>query len=543
MASGKLSPRQKMINMMYLVLIALLALNVSNEILKAFHLMEVSFTKANDALTQKNKSMMDAFQAAADDPAKKARAAKWAEKAKEVQKISADFVAAIEHHKKEIEKAAGGRKELEEGQPKGTLAEMSKGDDMEGHKHYLGTDDPGKRGKGDEIRDLIESTREKMLNVVRDKDANPENKKKAEDFIATMEKTTAFKVEKDLRDDNGAKITWERDVLGHAPVAGVMAMLTKVQNDCKSLETDILTKLAENIDATTAKFDKTAALIIAESTNVMSGSQFKANIALMAYNSTAATDIMVNGQILPASSIKDGIGIFTQTASGVGSHKLEAKIKAINPETGELDWVAAQPIEWTSFQPSATIAADAMNVLYVGLDNPMSISVPGVTPGNTVVNANGISLKKVKDGQYIANVTAGAKTGTISVSAKMPDGATKKMGEQIFRIKQVPKPVAQLGSLTSGTYNKGEIAAQSILYAYLDGFVFDGVKFTVTKYHVIFMPKRGYMEDQNVTGNSAAAIRNFANKAKTGDMIVIEGIRATGPGGEKPLNPITYTFK
>lgn len=536
MASGKLSPRQKMINMMYLVLIALLALNISNEILKAFHLMEVSFVKANEALTQKNKAMMDAFQAAADDPAKKARAAKWADKAKQVQKISSDFVSAIEAHKKAMEEAAGGRKPLEEGQPKGTLAEMSKGDDMEGHKHYLGTDDPGKRGKGEDIRDLIESTRKKMLDVligIKDDKA----------FIATLEKTTAFKVEKDLKDENGAKITWERDVLGHAPIAGVMAMMTKVQNDCKSLETDILTKLAENIDATTAKFDKTAALIIAESTNVMSGSQFKANIALMAYNSTAATEIMVNGQVLPASAIKDGIGIYTQTASGVGSHKLEAKIKAVNPETGELDWVPAQPIEWTSFQPSATIAADAMNVLYVGLDNPMSISVPGVTPGNTVVNASGITLSKVKDGQYIAKVAAGAKTGSISVSAKMPDGSTKKMGEQTFRIKLVPKPVAQLGSLQSGTYNKGEIAAQSILYAYLDGFVFDGVKFTITKYQVIYMPKKGYMEEASVTGNSAAAIRNFANKAKTGDMIVITSIRATGPGGEKPLNPITYTFK
>ncbi|MCC6817308.1 MAG: gliding motility protein GldM [Bacteroidia bacterium] len=536
MASGKLSPRQKMINMMYLVLIALLALNISNEILKAFHLMEVSFIKANDALTQKNKAMMDAFQAAADDPAKKVRAIKWTNKAKEVQKISSDFVAAVEVHKKKIEEAAGGRKSLEEGQPKGTLTEMSKGDDMEGHKHYLGTDDPGKRGKGDELKDLIENTRKKMLDVligIKDDKA----------FIATLDKTTAFKVEKDLKDENGAKITWERDVLGHAPVAGVMAMLTKVQNDCKSLETDILTKLAENIDATTAKFDKTAALIIAESTNVMSGSQFRAKIALMAYNSTAASEIMVNGQILSAAQISDGIGEYTATASGVGSHKLEAKIKAINPATGELDWVPAKPIEWTSFQPSATIAADAMNVLYIGLDNPMSISVPGVTPGNTVVSASGINLKKIKDGQYIATVSAGQKEVSISVSAKMPDNTTKKMGEQKFRIKQVPKPVAQLGNLQSGAYLKGQIASQALLYAYMDGFVFDGVKFTVTKYHVIYMPKKGYMEDANVNGNSAKAIQNYAAKAKPGDMIVIEGIRAVGPGGERPLNPITYTIK
>ncbi len=518
--------------MMYLVLIALLALNISNEILKAFHLMEVSFSKASSALSDKNKAIMDAFKAAEEDPSKGARAKKWADKAREVQAISAAFCKDIDKYKTDIELAAGGRKEAEPGQT--GIREMSKGDDMEGHKHYLGTDDPGIKGKGDALRKLIDDTRAKMLNVL--------NGVKDDKAVKTLfDKNTAFRVE-DFKDENGSLKTWERDVLGHSPVAGVMAMLTKVQNDCKSLETDILSKLSENIDATVAKFDKTAALVIAESTNVMAGSQFKAKIALMAYNSTAANEIVVNGQSV---KVVDGIGEFTATASGVGSHKVDAKIKTVNPETGEQDfWVSAEPIEWTSFQPSATIAADAMNVLYIGLENPMSISVPGVTPGNTSVSAGaGITLVKKGDGKYVATVSAGQKESTISVSAKMPDGTSKRMGEQKFRIKTVPKPVAQLGTLISGAYNKGEIGMQSFLYAYLDGFVFDGVKFTVTKYQVIFMPKRGYMEEQSVSGNGTAAIKTFANKAKTGDMLVIQGIRATGPGGEKPLNPITYTFK
>jgi gliding motility-associated protein GldM len=532
MASGKLSPRQKMINMMYLVLIALLALNISNEILKAFHLMEVSFSKASQALTDKNKAIMAAFKAAEEDPSKGARAKKWADKARQVQAISDAFCKDIDKYKTDIEVAAGGRKEAEANEA--GIREMSKGDDMEGHKHYLGTDDPGVKGKGDELRKLIDNTRAKMLTVL---DGVKDDKVVKQMF----EKNTAFRVE-DFKDENGALKTWERDVLGHSPVAGVMAILTKVQNDCKSLETDILTKLSENIDATVAKFDKTAALVIAESTNVMAGSQFKAKIALMAYNSEAANEIMVNGQTV---KVVDGIGEYTATASGVGSHKIDAKIKTVNPETGAIDfWVNAEPIEWTSFQPSATIAADAMNVLYIGLENPMSISVPGVTPGNTSVSAGaGISLVKKGDGKYVATVSLGQKESTISVSAKMPDGTSKRMGEQKFRIKTVPKPVAQLGTLISGAYNRGEISMQSFLYAYLDGFVFDGVKFTVTKYQVIFMPKRGYMEEAAVSGNGTAAIKNFANKAKTGDMLVIQGIRATGPGGEKPLNPITYTFK
>src|SRR5690606_10318792 len=207
MASGKLSPRQKMINMMYLVLIALLALNVSNEILKAFHLMEVSFTNANKNLNAKNKQMMDAFKAAEEDPAKKARAKKWADKAREVQKISSDFCAQIQKHKDAIEEMAGGRKQVE-GADKNTLTEMSKGDDMEGHKHYLGTDE-AKAGKAEEIAALIKNTSEKMIMVLKGiKDEKP--------YMDNLRKNTAFRLQTDLKGEDGQKITWERDVLGKA---------------------------------------------------------------------------------------------------------------------------------------------------------------------------------------------------------------------------------------------------------------------------------------------------------------------------------------
>src|SRR5690606_19834915 len=165
--------------------------------------------------------------------------------------------------------------------------------------------------------------------------------------------------------------------------------------------------------------------------------------------------------------------------------------------------------------------ADAMNVLYIGLVNPMSISVPGVTPKNTKVTAGpGLKLVDKGNGKYEATVTGGRET-SITVSALMPDGTSKRMGEPSkFRIKTVPKPVAQLGGLSSGTYSKSQIASQSILYAYLDGFVFEGVRFTVTKYRAIFVPKRGYMEEASVNSNNASAIRNFANKARPGDIIV-----------------------
>jgi gliding motility-associated protein GldM len=527
MASGKLSPRQKMINMMYLVLIALLALNVSKDILKAFHLFELSFINANKNADSKNTDVMNKFQANMDDPLKKAKTEKWYNLAKQAQVISKDFTDYVEKTKTDIIKGAGDRKPPEPGQT--TLGELTQPDNMEKHANYFVL-----QGNGKKLQDKINETRKKLLALMEG------TTKDAPAAIKTLENSTQLRAE-DPKNEGMEKSTWISTYLEHAPLAGVATFLTKTQNDCKALEADVLNFLANNIDANTAKFTDVAALIVSETNYVMSGSSYRAKVALMAYNSKADNKIVVNGS---AVKVENGMGEIVIPASGVGPHTVTAEIESIDPATGEPKMIKTQA-EWISFMPSATIAADAMNVLYVGLDNPMSISVPGVTAANTNVSAGaGLTLSKASgDGKYIAKVAAGSKETTITVSAKMPDGTSKSMGQTKFRIKTVPKPVAQLGTLQSGPANRGEIALQNTLYAYLDGFVFDGVKFTVTKYRVIFMPKRGYMEEASVNGNGTAAIKQYAAKAKPGDMLVIEGIRANGPGGEKALQPITYTFK
>ncbi len=533
MASGKLSPRQKMINMMYLVLIALLALNVSKEILKAFYMFELSFNNANKNTDQKNADVIAAFQANMDDPMKKAKTEPWFILAKDAQKISKEYTEYIEKVKTEIVTKAGGRNEPKDGQV--GLTELQQPDNLEKHANYFVVDEGGRRGK--EVQEKMNSTRKKLIALL-DKSATTKEGKLLQ---ASLEKATQLRAD-DPKEGGASKHTWVSLNLEHSPLAGVVTFLTKSQNDCKSLEADVLNVLASNIDKKTLKFDKQMAVVISESTNVMSGSSFKAKVALAAYNSTAAQTILVNGSPV---KVVDGLGEINIPASGVGSHTIVAKIQTLDPNTGETIYVEAPPVEYTTFQPSATISADAMNVLYIGLDNPMSISVPGVAPSATTVNPGpGLNLKKVSDGKYIATVAAGSRETSISVSAKMPDGTSKKMGDMKYRIKQVPRPVAQVGTLPAGSYAKGEIALQNTLYAYLENFVFEGVKYTVTKYRVIYMPKRGMMEEAPGVGNTTGPIRNFANKAKSGDLIVIDGIRANGPGVvDKPLNSIIYTIK
>jgi gliding motility-associated protein GldM len=533
MASGKLSPRQKMINMMYLVLIALLALNVSKDILKAFHMFELSFLNANKNADEKNASVMKFLQANMDDEAKRAKTEKWFKLAKEAQKISGDFCKFIENEKTEIITKASGRVDPDAKEISlNTKYELAQPQNMELHANRYASG-PGKQGKGKVVQDEINNTRTKLLNLLKDV-------KGGDVMIKNLMSTTQLKAE-DPKEKSSDHMSWVDDNLSHSPLAGVVTFLTKIQNDCKALESDVLTALAANIEASTIKFNAQMALILPEGgTNIVQGGTLKAKVALAAYDNTTQADMVVNGNPI---KVENGLGLISMGVNSIGSQRLTAKIKSVDVDGKEV-WLEAPPLEYTVYKPFATVSADAMNVLYIGLDNPMSISVPGVTASNTSVSPGpGLTLTKTGEGKYIAKVGAGAKETSISVTATMPDGTKKNMGATPFRIKQVPKPEPQLGSLISGSYPKEVIQGQSFLNAALLGFVFDGVKFTVTKYRVLLVSKKDGVKEANGVGNNPAPIKNFASQARKGDIILVDGIYARGPSGDRLLNPLTFTIQ
>jgi gliding motility-associated protein GldM len=534
MASGKLSPRQKMINMMYLVLIALLALNVSKDILKAFHMFDMSFTNANRNVDDKNMLTMKGLEENMADDKKRTKTEPFYKKALEVQKISKDLNDYIAKIKTDITTQAGGRKEPSDEEKKlgitNQQTELQMPDNMEKHANYF---IPKGGNNGIKLQNKINETREQLLKVVMDV-------KDGKEFVNSIQKTTQLRAD-DPKSDGLAKKTWVSSYLEHAPLAGVVTLLTKTQNDCKSLESEILTFLASRIEATTIKFNAQMALILPEGgTNIVQGGTLKAKVALAAYDNTTQADMVVNGNPI---KVENGLGIISMGVNSIGSQKLTAKIKSVDVDGNEV-WLEAPPLEYTVYKPFATVSADAMNVLYIGLDNPMSISVPGVTASNTSVSPGpGLTLTKTGEGKYIAKVGAGARETSISVTATMPDGTKKNMGATPFRIKQVPKPEPQLGSLISGSYPKEVIQGQSFLNAALLGFVFDGVKFTVTKYRVLLVSKKDGVKEANGVGNNPAPIKNFASQARKGDIILVDGIYARGPSGDRLLNPLTFTIQ
>lgn len=518
-----------MINMMYLVLIAMLALNVSREILKSFHLFELSFINANRSADKLNKETLYAFKAKFENEKTRVKTEKWYALARQAHQISTDFTDYVEHVKTEIISKGGGRVKPEKGET--GVTELTSPDDMENHAFYFAEEG---KGNGRKLKARINATREQLLKLL-------DSVRNGPAIINSLRQSTRLRADDPKQTGSEIK-TWENVYLENAPLAGVATLLTKTQNDCKSLEADVLNVLSENITIASIIHDGQKAIIIPESRYVMSGSAFRARIALATFDKTAPQQIIVNGKPI---DVNEGLGEYIVPASGTASHRIEAKIETIDPATGKPAYIEAEPIEWSSFQPSATISADAMNVLFVGLDNPMSISVPGVTPENTFVTAsNGVTLTKNGSGRYIARANDKFNSTVIAVSVRMQDGSIKKMGETVYRVRLVPQPKLKIGNLSSGVYPKSRLMMQTSVNAVLENFYFKDVRFTVFRYKAILLSGRNGLDIRDCESNDPSVFRALVQKAKSGETIYIDFAKARGPGGrEMGMDPISLKIE
>lgn len=545
MSGGKLSPRQKMINMMYLVLIALLALNVSKEIIKAFNLMENSLDTSTKNLVAKNQLALKAIQAE-DKPDAKAAAVI----ALDAKKVADDFIAQINKVKKDLEASTGGRKlDKEDMLVKGGVAELIMGDNMEVHSNYFLLEkgsvrhdgksfefNPTGKMRGQAIFDLINDTRAKLLAVL-DKAANDPNLGGRDDQGYTKKLLLATKADlakktsliaENQKDQDGATREWVSMYLEHSPLAGVFALLSKYQNDARALESEITTKLAESVNASKIKFDKTMAVISTPSSAVLQGQTYEADLILAAYDSKSDLRITVGSNPV---EVKDGVGKYKVTGSSPGEFTYKVQIAVPQPGGGTEMKVAEG--KYTVFPPIAAISADELNVFYVGLDNPISVAVAGVDSRNVQVGASSGNLVAAGPGKYKVLIPVRkANDCVISVAAKMGDGRTVSMGSKKFRIRNVPKPVFRAGSI--GFDKAVQLAAlkvQANAVAMMDGFVYENVKFTIQSYKFIGVGRTG-PKSVNVNGSSLGPIKGTLDNMRGGEFVMFTEIRAVGPGGQ-----------
>jgi gliding motility-associated protein GldM len=538
MAGGKVSARQKMINMMYLVLTALLALNVSKEIIKAFNLIENSLDNSTKNIVQKNTAVLGSLVKTAAENKAAAAAVAYCN---QVQGLSKALIDRLNGIKNELLIRSGDQKDPKMGRKqepeamlvKGGVAELAQGDNMEVHGNYFMVENGGKNGT--DLQDAINKARIEMLSVMKKASndpvlaASPETKKMLLDRMKAIEEKTSLYAN-NATNSSGTEQTWVSMYLEHSPLAGVFAMLSKVENDSRSMEAEVMQALAESVNAADYKFDKLIPVVSASTSAVLTNQTYEANILLAAYNSKAQMVVTVNGRPI---EVVDGVGKYKVTSASPGSQKYKVGIQVPKPNGGGSDNYETEA-EYSVFAPQAAISADELNVVYVGLPNPISVSVGGVDPKNVNVTATGggVSLRANKPGSYNAIIpTRNGNECMINVTAKLPDGRTVSMGSKKFKVRNVPRPVFKAGSVGfSGPISLSAMKVQANAVAALDNFVYDGVKYEVLSYRFTCIGRRtNGPKTQVVNGSSLTPIAAFLKMLGPGDLIQFDQIKVVGP--------------
>lgn len=529
-------PRQQMINMMYLVLTALLALNVSAEVLNAFKLVKEGLHTSNDAVEGKNTNTMANFQKSMENDPKKT--GPFFEDAKKVRKMTADFITYVEDIENQLIEMSGGYEDEEKTQLKGKK-------DIDSPTRLL-VDKPNQ--KGAELKQKIEDLKKQMVNLpsLSTLDANEK---------ADLLKNLTLNADFNPEDKNVKKLgkkTWEDYNFGRVPVVAVVTLLEKFKGDAKNSESAILDKLYSKIDAASYKFDELSSKVIAPTSYVLAGAEYTADIFVSATSSTQNPEVFIgrfNPSVikvgekgaLPAKleqmplldgytplKVEGGYGKFSDKTSSVGAKEVTGAIKVKKPQGDGFDYFPFK-FEYQVAQAGVVVSPDKMNVFYIGVDNPVSISVPGFAAEKVTASISTGTITG-SNGKYIVKVTQPGKAN-VTVSAKQPDGSSKSMGAVEFRVKRVPDPVAKVGGVPGGSIGVSKMKVQQGIVAELENFDFD-IRFKIVGFNMTFAAKRQDLVEARVTGPLFdSKCKEFLNKAKPGDMIYFDEIRAQGPDG------------
>ena len=528
------TPRQKMINMMYLVLTALLALNVASEVLESFRIVDTSLGQTLNNVKRKNDQIYTAFDMAyRQNPAK---VKEWKDKADQVGVKTSTLITQIKDLKEHLVLASGGIP-LKSVQPEFKLKEepfivnskgdtilMKKEDDLNTPSEIM-----IKQKKATDLRNLIKEYREYMV-------TNLEAGSPLRENILKQLDTPDGRI--DLS-EGGEKKNWESLYFESKPLIAVVTLLSKIQIDIENAETNIISTLYSQIDAASFKFNRLGARILAKSTYILEGDQFEAEIYLAAEDTTQQPEIYVGNTKL---AMKDGKGIYKVSASQQGTFKWPGFIKYKNPE-GNINTYKFEG-EYTVGKPSVTISPTKMNVMYMGVANPIRVSVPGVASQNLEVSvSNGGRMEKNGDDYfcYPSKLDALGKNTAISVTANL-NGVKRPMGSMAFRVKEVPPPLATIAGLSGGTLRKEDLLAEGGVFAELKDFDFD-LKFKVTQFDITISGT--YAKTSSSKSNKFTdEQKGMFSKLATGSMIYIDNIMAKGDdGSNRPLADIGFKIK
>ncbi len=453
-----LSPRQKMINLMYVVLMAMLALNISTEVLNGFSIVEESLNRTTANSGKENKAIFDDFEEQMRKNPAKVR--QWFEKATAVKNMSDSLYNYAQSLKRQIVMEADG----EDGNP----ADIKNKDDLEAASQVMLA--PG-TGQGKKLYDAINSYRENILRFVSD----PLQKK-----IISSNLSTAVP-----QNENTLGKNWQEYMFEDMPVAAAVTLLSKLQSDIRYAEGEVLHTLVANIGLKDIRVNKLEAFVVPSSTKLFPGDRMTAKMVMAAVDTTQVPEVYVNGRKINGDTYSFNVG-------GVGEYNFSGYIlmhdiagNVLRRDFNQKYSVVAPPLAPTG----ATLSADLMNVLYAGFENPISVSVSNTPQSSVSVSMSGGSIRSTGAGHYIAVPSAVGQDVTFNVSAK-----GKSVGSFTFHVRKLPDPTAYIALGTDrfkgGGLQKGALMGSAGIKAAIDDGLLD-IPFKVLSFETVFFDNMG----------------------------------------------------
>ncbi len=503
-------PRQLMITLMYLVLLAMLALNVSAEIMNAFLTLDQGIGNSNSIVDSSNEQIMNSI-------AKQAKAykkyAKYQTAAEKTRTISGEMNEKLIALRDELFSLAGGP------DPENPVRPVRYKDKDIAAKLLI------KEGKGEELREQVIETRNQLLQLIKD----PKEREALE---------SSLPLEIPEIPEGSDKATWSESSFDQMPVVAVMPMFNKLINDVKTSETAILNHFFKKAKGTNYVPDAFEVVVATDKGYVIRGESLKGEIFLGSYSSSNNNkmSVTIDDKSYPVSN---GKASFDLKPGGLGKQEHTAVVTMKNPLTGKTS-TFRKKFDYEVGERSVTVAAEKMNVLYVGVENPIAVSAAGTNSTQLNVKAEGTPLTKINSTKFMAKPTTPGKA-TITVSGGgLPPSSFE------YRIKKIPDPIVKLGKKKGGRISKAEFKAHKGPVPFLENFDFKA-ECRIQGFELVRVPKKGgdARREVNSGGKYNSRVQSLVNQADFDDTYYFNELKVRCPGdtNSRELNGMIFTIK
>ena len=516
---NRMSPREKMINLMYIVLTAMLALNVSSDVLNGFSQVQDGLTRSNRTITARNQALYAQLQAFNEKNPEKGKI--WLDKATQVVGETDRLYNYIDSLKLEIVTLADG-----EGADVNNI--RSRDNTEAASVVMLAPEGSRERGKGKALRARIDQYRQFITSFLED----PEKRKNLEAALSTVPPKAPG--------EEMSKKSWEETMFDNMPCIAAVTLLTKLQNDVRYAEGEVLNQMITNIDLGDLRVNLVNAFVVPDSRIVMRGTKYSAQIVLAAIDTTQRPVVYVNGGRLANSN-----GLYEVGTSKAGTYDYSGWIEVLGRDGSitRRDFKSS----YTVIDPLATISATMMNVLYAGINNPISIAVPGVPEGSISATMTNGTLTKSGDG-WIAHPSKVGAECVISVTAEM-DGQRTNVGSTTFRVRKLPDPTPFItykdANGQPNRYKGGKPFSKALLMAApgLDAAIDDdilNIDYKVVSFETVFFDSMGNAIPELSNGSQFSERQKSKMRSlQHGKRFYISHVKATGPDGiTRDISPI-----